>query len=91
MYENAGIRFKVTAIEEIINSELAMRFEDCKRHLQQLQRTTKELVPQIGFHGTRQDKINSICAHGLLPHQHPLNRSRAVDAGWFGTPKYVYC
>lgn len=39
-----------------------------------------------GFHGTSAHNLEGIARNGLLKVGNPLNPSKAVDAGYFGTP-----
>eukprot|EP00727_Mastigamoeba_balamuthi_P011825 m51a1_g7265 hypothetical protein (347) ;mRNA; f:202574-204155 len=46
-----------------------------------------ELEERVAFHGTREENIEGICAHGLLRVGHPLNPSASTDPGYFGDPR----
>eukprot|EP00727_Mastigamoeba_balamuthi_P008718 m51a1_g4469 putative serine threonine kinase (712) ;mRNA; f:233437-239200 len=46
-----------------------------------------ELEERVAFHGTREENIADICAHGLLRVGHPLNPSSSTDPGYFGDPR----
>jgi hypothetical protein len=82
------ITFRLVGAQSVFNPTLLTQFESFRHQLSSTPALSLEDTRErIGFHGTRPGVIGAICALGLLPVEHKLNPSKAVDPGYFGDPK----
>eukprot|EP00727_Mastigamoeba_balamuthi_P001643 m51a1_g11476 hypothetical protein (252) ;mRNA; f:3356-4295 len=86
----APLTFVVARAWRVRNAALERWFEARRAHMRDaLGRSDEadELEERVAFHGTREENIEGICAHGLLRVGHPLNPSPSTDPGYFGDPR----
>eukprot|EP00727_Mastigamoeba_balamuthi_P002990 m51a1_g12689 putative protein kinase xa21 (547) ;mRNA; f:65-3349 len=86
----APLTFVVLRAWRVRNAALERWFEARRAYMRDVlgrSEEADELEERVAFHGTREENIEDICAHGLLRVGHPLNPSASTDPGFFGDPR----
>ncbi|XP_071114137.1 protein mono-ADP-ribosyltransferase PARP15-like isoform X20 [Haliotis cracherodii] len=77
--------FKLTKVEYVVNPALVKKFRAAQRRMANKQTGFEN--PLLGFHGTAEDNIRSICREGFRLPDHPYFEE-VTDVGWYGNGIY---
>ncbi|XP_046334977.2 protein mono-ADP-ribosyltransferase PARP15-like [Haliotis rufescens] len=77
--------FSLTKVEYVVNPTLFKRFRAAQRRMAKKQSGFEK--PVLGFHGTEESSIKSICNEGFRQPDHP-KFEKATDVGWYGNGIY---
>ncbi|XP_071113095.1 uncharacterized protein [Haliotis cracherodii] len=77
--------FSLTKVEYVVNPILFKRFRAAQRQMAKKQSGFEK--PVLGFHGTEEDSIISICNEGFRQPDHP-DFEEVTDVGWYGNGIY---
>ncbi|XP_048239340.1 protein mono-ADP-ribosyltransferase PARP15-like isoform X6 [Haliotis rufescens] len=77
--------FKLTKVEYVVNPALVKQFRAAQRRMANKQTGFEN--PLLGFHGTAEDNIKSICREGFRQPDHPYFEE-VTDVGWYGNGIY---
>eukprot|EP00794_Sanderia_malayensis_P012150 gene12150-13403_t len=82
----AGSAYKVTKVEYVVQPCLINQFKKARAKLRDI-RGVDASLPVLGFHGTNEKNIESICESGFRVPGEP-GFQHATDPGWYGKGVY---
>jgi len=81
-----GCPYKVTKVEYVVQPLLIKRFNEARKKIREV-RGEECSYPVLGFHGTKEENIESICETGFrVPGEKSFQH--ASDPGWYGKGVY---
>ncbi|XP_048239688.1 uncharacterized protein LOC124111846 [Haliotis rufescens] len=77
--------FQLTKVEYVVNPKQVKQFRSAQEKM--FQKDASYGVPVLGFHGTSEENIKSICEEGFRQPDHPFFEE-TTDVGWYGNGIY---